>query len=153
MDEIDRRILACLQEDATAQIEAIAEKVGLSGSPCWRRIRKLDAAGYISARVTLLDPRKMNLRETVFVMIRTRNHSGEWVDRFCRAMSQFPEVVEMHRTNGSIDYILRVVVPNVEAFNDVYRRMIAKFDSLEITSSFSLEKIKFTTALPVHYAE
>ena len=153
MDAIDRKILACLQEDATAQIDQIAERVGLSGSPCWRRIRKLENAGYISGRVTLLDPKKMNVRETVFVMVRTRNHSREWVEQFCNAMSQIPEIVEMHRTNGSIDYILRVVVPNVEAFNTVYQLMIKKFDLLEVTSSFSMERIKFTTALPVHYAD
>ena len=153
MDDIDRKILACLQEDATAQIETIAERVGLSGSPCWRRIRKLEAAGYIAARVTLLDRGKMNLRETAFVMIRSRNHSHDWIERFCAVVSEFPEVVEMHRTNGSIDYILRVVVPNVEAFNDVYRRLVSRFDSLEITSSFSMETIKSTTALPVGFAQ
>jgi Lrp/AsnC family transcriptional regulator len=153
VDNIDRKILAYLQEDATAQIETIADKVGLSASPCWRRIRKLENAGYISARVALLDPKKMNVRETVFVMVRTSNHSKEWADRFCTAMSRIPEIVEIHRTSGATDYILRVVVPDVATFNDVYRRMIAEFQYLDITSSFSMERIKSTTALPVGYAE
>ncbi len=134
------------------QIEAIADRVGLTASPCWRRIRKLETMGYISTRVALLDPRKMNVCVTVFVMVRAARHTREWDEGFCEAMSKFPEVVEMHRTNGVSDYILRVVVPDVAAFNDIYRRMIEKFEYMDITSSFSMEQIKFTTALPVKYA-
>ena len=153
MDTIDRKILACLQADASAQIETIAERVGLSASPCWRRIRKLENAGYIAGRVALLDPVKMNVPETVFVMIRTNTHSREWADRFCSAMNRIPEIVEIHRTNGASDYMLRVVVPDVATFNNVYQRMIAEFEYLDVSSSFSMERIKQTTALPVDYAE
>lgn len=135
------------------QTEAIADRVGLSASPCWRRIRKLENMGYIAARVALLDPQKMNVCVTAFVMVRAARHTKEWDEKFCAAMQKFPEIVEMHRTNGISDYILRVAIPDVATFNDIYQRLIAQFEYMDITSSFSIEQIKYTTALPVIYAK
>lgn len=153
MDNIDRKILSCLQEDSTMHIEAIAERVGLSASPCWRRIRKLEDMGYIAARVALLDSKMMNVRVTVFVMVRASRHHKDWDRNFRTAMSAFPEVVEMHRTSGTVDYILKVVVPDIAAFNEIYQSMIDKFEYLDITSTFSMDQIKLTTSLPVSYAK
>jgi Lrp/AsnC family transcriptional regulator len=153
MDNIDRKILSCLQEDSTMHIEAIAERVGLSASPCWRRIRKLEDMGYIAARVALLDSKMMNVCVTVFVMVRASKHQKDWDRSFCTAMAAFPEVMEMHRTSGTSDYILKVVVPDVAAFNKVYQAMIDRFEYLDITSTFSMDQIKHTTSLPVTYAK
>lgn len=135
------------------QIEALADRVALTASPCWRRIRKLEKMGYIATRVALLDPQKMNVCVTAFVMIRAARHTKEWDENFCKAMLKFPEIVEMHRTNGVSDYILRVVIPDIAAFNEIYQRMIGEFEYMDITSSFSMERIKYTTALPVKYAK
>lgn len=134
-------------------IEAIAERVGLSASPCWRRIRKLEDMGYIASRVALLDSKMMNVCVTVFVMVRVSKHHKDWDRNFCSVMSGFPEVVEMHRTSGTSDYILKVVVPDVAAFNEIYQSMIGKFEYLDITSMFSMDQIKHTTSLPVTYAK
>jgi Lrp/AsnC family transcriptional regulator len=152
MDAIDRKILACLQEDATLPLQEMADRVGISPSPCWRRIRRLEEAGVIRARVALLDAEKMNVGVTVFVSIRTDRHSMEWAERFCRAVSALPEVVELHRMSGSMDYLLRVVVPDIAAYDAVYKKLIAIADLRDVSSSFSMERIKYTTALPLDYA-
>jgi Lrp/AsnC family transcriptional regulator len=152
MDAIDRKILACLQEDATLPLQEVADRVGISPSPCWRRIRRLEEAGVIRGRVALLDAEKMNVGVTVFVSIRTDRHSMEWAERFCRAVSALPEVVELHRMSGSVDYLLRVVVPDIAAYDAVYKKLIAIADLRDVSSSFSMERIKYTTALPLDYA-
>src|SRR3954469_19470780 len=149
MNRIDRKILSCLQEDAAMPISEIAKAAGLSQSPCWRRIQKLEDSGVIRGRVVLLDPDKMNVGVTVFVSVRTNRHSAEWADRFCRTIGQIPEVVEFYRMSGQTDYLLRVVVPDVAAYDKVYKRLIKSSDLYEVTSSFALERIKWTTALPV----
>jgi Lrp/AsnC family transcriptional regulator len=153
MDEIDRRILACLQEDATLPLAEVATQAGLSPSPCWRRIRRLEEAGVIRARVALLDAEKMNVGVTVFVSIRTERHSMEWAERFCRAVAAMPEVLELHRMSGNVDYLLRVVVPDIAAYDGVYKRLIAIAELRDVSSSFSMERIKYTTALPLGYAD
>jgi Lrp/AsnC family transcriptional regulator len=153
MDDIDRRILACLQEDSTLPVEEIAKRAGLSASPCWRRIQKLEAAGVIAKRVALLDPDRMNVGVTVFVAVRTNQHNAEWAERFCRGVARVPEVVEFYRMSGEIDYLLRVVVPDIAAYDGVYKRLIKIADLFDVSSSFAMERIKYTTALPVDYAE
>lgn len=152
MDAVDRRILSCLQEDATLPLEALAERVGLSPSPCWRRIQKLEAQGVIKKRVALLDPDKLNVGVTVFVAVRTNRHDMEWAEQFCRAVSDIPEVVEFYRMSGETDYLLRVVVPNIAAYDDVYKRLIKTASLHDVSSNFAMERIKYTTALPVDYA-
>jgi Lrp/AsnC family transcriptional regulator, cysteine-sensing transcriptional activator len=152
MDDIDRRILSCLQENAAMPIGDIADRVGLSASPCWRRIQKLEEAGVIRGRVALLDPEKMNVGVSVFVAIRTSHHDVEWAERFCRAVAELPEVVEFYRMSGEVDYLLRVVVPDIAGYDAVYKRLIGIADLSDVSSSFAMERIKCTTALPLHYA-
>jgi Lrp/AsnC family transcriptional regulator len=152
LDAIDRRILTVLQQDATLALQAVAEQVGLSPSPCWRRIQKLEQGGYIKARVTLLDPDKMNVGVTVFVAVRTSQHSLEWLEKFASAVREIPEVIEFYRMSGDVDYMLRVVVPDIAAYDAVYKRLIQRVELADVSSSFAMERIKYTTALPVSYA-
>jgi Lrp/AsnC family transcriptional regulator len=152
MDKIDQRILQCLQDDCTVSVTDVADRVGLSPSPCWRRIQKLAADGVIRRRVALLDADKMNVGVNVFVSIRTNRHDAEWARRFCREAAKIPEVVEFYRMSGQVDYLLRVVVPNVAAYDKVYKRLIETAELYDVSSSFAMETIKFTTALPTEYA-
>jgi Lrp/AsnC family transcriptional regulator len=152
MDDIDHRILACLQDDSTMAVADIAERAGISASPCWRRIQKLEAEGIIRKRVALLDPEKLNLAVTVFVSVRTSRHDMEWAERFCRAVADIPEVVEFYRMSGEVDYLLRVVVPSIAAYDAVYKRLIKVAELFDVSSSFAMERIKYTTALPTSYA-
>ena len=152
MDETDRNILACLQEDAAMPVAAIARRVGLSSTPCWRRIQKLEESGVIRARVALLDAAKLNLGVTVFVTVKTNEHSVEWLEKFATAVTEFPEVVEFFRMSGDIDYLLRVVVPDVAAYDRFYKRLIGKLALADVSSAFAMEQIKCTTALPLDYA-
>jgi Lrp/AsnC family transcriptional regulator len=152
MDDIDHRILACLQDDSTMAVADIAERAGISASPCWRRIQKLEAEGIIRKRVALLDPEKLNLAVTVFVSVRTNRHDMEWAERFCRAVTDIPEVVEFYRMSGEVDYLLRVVVPSIAAYDAVYKRLIKVAELFDVSSSFAMERIKYTTALPTNYA-
>ncbi|MBV8605030.1 MAG: Lrp/AsnC family transcriptional regulator [Pelomonas sp.] len=152
LDSIDRRILEVLQADATVQVAALAEQVGLSATPCWRRIQRLKEAGVITANVVLVDPRKVNVGVTVFVSVRTSTHSQAWFDRFKAIVEAIPEVVEFYRMSGDVDYLLRVVVPDIAAYDQVYKRLIADTNLFDVSSSFAMEEIKFTTALPLSYA-
>ncbi|MBL6454731.1 Lrp/AsnC family transcriptional regulator [Belnapia sp. T6] len=152
LDGIDRIILALLQEDATLPVATIAERAGLSPSPCWRRIRRLEEEGIIRRRVALLDAEKLRVGVTVFVSIRTSRHNTAWAEEFCRAVAAIPEVVEFHRMSGTVDYLLRVVVPDIAAYDAIYKRLIAIGELLDVSSSFSMERIKYTTALPTGYA-
>jgi len=152
MDPIDLKIIKCLQEDAMMPVVKVADQSGISPSPCWRRIQKLIADGVIRRRVALLDPVRVNVGVNVFVSIRTNQHSLDWASKFCKAAAQIPEVVEFYRMSGRVDYLLRVVVPNIAAYDDVYRRLIKAADLYDVTSSFAMETIKYTTALPLHYA-
>jgi len=153
IDEIDRKILRLIQEDATIGVAELAEEVGLSPSPCWRRVQRLEESGVIRRRVALLDPERMNLGVTVFVAIRTNQHNAEWAEKFCRAVAEIPEVVEFYRMSGQVDYQLKVVVPDIAAYDGVYKRLIKVADLYDVSSSFAMERIKYTTALPVTYAE
>ena len=153
MDQIDLKIINCLQNDAMMPITKVAERAGLSSSPCWRRIQNLIKEGVIVRRVALLDPEKVNTGVNVFVSIRTNQHSLEWASKFCIAAAQIPEVVEFYRMSGRVDYLLRVVVPNITAYDEVYKKLIKAADLYDVTSSFAMETIKYTTALPLHYAK
>ena len=153
MDRIDRKILAELQEDATLPVAEIAERVGLSTTPCWRRIQNLEKSGVIRRRVALLDAGRLNLGVTVFARIKTQQHSLDWLERFAAAVAGIDEVVEFYRLSGDIDYLLRIVVPDIESYDAVYKRLIAAADLADVSSSFAMEQIKSTTALPLRYAE
>lgn len=151
LDEIDRAILRLLQDDSTLSIQQVADQVGLTTTPCWRRIQKLEDTGVIRRRVALLDPHKLNVGVTVFVSIRTNQHSQEWFDHFAAVVEAIPEVVGFYRMSGDIDYLLRVVVPDIAAYDEVYKTLIERVDLLDVSSSFAMEQLKFTTALPLRY--
>jgi Lrp/AsnC family transcriptional regulator len=153
MDEIDRKILAVLQEDATLPVSEVAERVGISTSPCWRRIQKLEAEGVIRKRVALLDGDRLNVGVTVFVALRTNRHDIAWLERFAAAVDDIPEVVEFYRMSGDVDYLLKVVVPDIAAYDAVYKRLIQKVSLTDVSSSFAMEQIKYTTALPLDYVK
>ncbi len=152
MDRIDYKILGCLQEDATLSVAEIAERVGLSTTPCWRRIQNLEKAGVIRARVALLDAEKLNCGVTVFVRLKTSQHNYEWLENFSKAVERMEEVVEFYRMSGDIDYLLRIVVPDIASYDAFYKRLIRTAEFAEVSSSFALEEIKNTTALPLRYA-
>jgi Lrp/AsnC family transcriptional regulator len=152
MDATDLKILSLLQQDASLTVQEIAERVHLSPTPCWRRIQKLEAEGVIRARVALLDARRLGAGVTVFVRIKTGNHSMAWYQRFARAVRDMPEIVEFYRMSGDIDYLLRIVVPDIAGYDAVYKRLISAIDLTDVSSSFALEQIKYTTALPLTYA-
>ncbi len=151
MDDKDRKILTLLQEDAMMPVAEVASHVGLSTTPCWRRIQKLEEEGVIRKRVALLDRHKLNVGVTVFVAVKTRHHVMDWLDKFKNALEEIPEVVEAYRLSGEVDYLLRIVVPNIEAYDEVYKRLIEKVEFSDVSSSFAMEDMKFTTALPVKY--
>ncbi len=152
LDTIDRKILICLQRDATMPVAEIAERVGLSTTPCWRRIQRLEREGVIAGRVALLDPDKLNLGVTVFVHIRTAQHNAAWLEKFAAAVAAIPEIVELYRMSGDIDYLMRVVVPDIAGYDAIYQRLIATVELSDVSSTFAMERIKHTTALPVDYA-
>jgi len=151
VDRLDRKILAILQENATIPVAEIGKKVGLSTTPCWRRIQKLEEDGVIQRRVAVLDPKKVNAKVTAFVAITTNKHNDEWLRRFAEVVEEFSEVVEFYRMAGQVDYLLRVVVPDIEAYDVFYKKLIAKIDISDVSTSFAMEQIKYTTALPLHY--
>jgi len=152
LDRKDRKILELLQENALRTAAEIAELVGLTTTPCWRRIQRLEKEGYIRRRVALLDHEKLNVGVTVFVAVRTNRHSREWLDQFRKCIGRIPEIVEAYRLSGDVDYLLRVVVPDIDGWDAVYKRLIASMEFSDVSSSFSMEEIKYTTAIPVEYA-
>ena len=149
MDSTDRKILNLLQTDASLTVKQIAQQIPLSVTPCWKRIQKLEQNGFIRARVALLDPKKVNANVTVFMAIKTDQHTSDWIARFNREVSQLPEVMEIYRMSGEIDYLLRVVVSSIEAHDAFYKKLIDRIELANVTSSFAMEQIKYTTALPV----
>ncbi|MCU7372495.1 Lrp/AsnC family transcriptional regulator [Paucibacter sp. O1-1] len=153
MDSLDLKILELLQQDAEQQVAQIAAQVGLSTTPCWRRIQRLKEAGVITRQVALLDARKINVGVTVFVSVRTSIHSQEWFERFRATIQAIPEVVEFYRMSGDVDYLLRVVVPDIAAYDAVYKRLIAGTELHDVSSSFAMEELKLTTALPLSYVK
>ncbi|EHL99442.1 putative glutamate uptake regulatory protein [Acetobacteraceae bacterium AT-5844] len=152
LDEFDRRILAALQVDASLPITKLAELAGLSPTPCWRRVQKLEQAGIIRKRVALLDRAKLNVGVTVFIAIRTSQHNAAWFERLRTALADIPEVMDFYRMSGEIDYLIRAVVPDIQTYDAVYQRLISRIDLSDVTSMFAMEEIKSTTEIPLGYA-
>jgi Lrp/AsnC family transcriptional regulator len=149
MDVIDRKILAVLQDDAALSVAEIGSRVGLSSTPCWKRIQRLEADGVILKRVALVDQDRIGLGISVFVSIETGDHSQDWLDRFAKTVTAMPEVMEFYRMAGDVDYMLRVVVPDIAGYDAFYKKLIATVPLKNVTSRFAMEKIKSTTALPL----
>jgi Lrp/AsnC family transcriptional regulator len=149
MDAIDRKILLTLQEDASLSVAEIGQRVGLSSTPCWKRIQKLESEGVIQRRVAIVDQDKIGLGITVFVSVETGDHSQDWLGRFATLVSEMPEVMEFYRMAGDVDYMLRVVTADMQAYDAFYKRLIAAIPLKNVTSRFAMEKIKSTTMLPV----
>lgn len=151
MDRKDKAILKELQADAQLTVAELAQRIGLSKSACWRRIQSLEDQGIIGARVTLLDQTKLGLDLTVYSAIRTHEHTAEWFAGFHQMVTTMPNVMEVHRLSGDTDYLIRAVVPDMHSYDDMYKEMIAKVDLYDVSSSFSMETIKYTTALPLDH--
>lgn len=149
MDQIDRKILTVLQDDASLSVAEIGSRVGLSSTPCWKRIQRLEADGVIQKRVVLVDQDRIGLGISVFVSVETGDHSQEWLDHFAQVVGAMPEVMEFYRMAGDVDYMLRVVVTDIAGYDMFYKRLIAAVPLKNVTSRFAMEKIKSTTALPI----
>ncbi|MBV8751684.1 MAG: Lrp/AsnC family transcriptional regulator [Hyphomicrobiales bacterium] len=149
MDAIDRKILTVLQEDCSLSVAEIGARVGLSSTPCWKRIQRLESEGVILKRVALVEQDRLGLGVTVFVSIETGDHSQAWLTRFAEVVQAMPEVMEFYRMAGDIDYMLRVVVADIASYDGFYKRLIATVPLKNVTSRFAMEKIKSTTALPI----
>ncbi|MGN7868845.1 Lrp/AsnC family transcriptional regulator [Paracoccus haematequi] len=149
LDEVDRKILSLLQEDASLSLDQIADRVGASKTPVWNRIRKLREAGVIRRQVAILDPEALGLEACFFVLIRTSEHDKDWAARFLKALRDRPEVIEAHRLAGDIDYILKVQVKNARAYDRFYQSLIGEVKIHNVTALLSMEEIKATSALPI----
>jgi len=149
MDAVDRKILAVVQQDASLSVAEIGHRVGLSSTPCWKRLQRLEAEGVITRRVALVDPDKIGLGTTVFVSIETGDHSEEWLKHFADVVGAMPEVMDFYRMAGDVDYMLRVVVPDIASYDAFYKKLIATVPLKNVTSRFAMERIKSSTALPI----
>jgi Lrp/AsnC family transcriptional regulator len=149
MDGTDLKILSILQEDSSVSVAEIAARVNLSQTPCWRRIQKLEESGVIRKRVALVDPDAVGLGLTVFVEVETGDHSGVWIERFAQTVDRMPEVMEVHRMAGDVDYLLRIAVANMADYDTFYRKLIATVPLKNVTSRFAMERVKYTTAYPI----
>jgi len=151
MDQIDKRIIDLLQHDANLTAREIAEEVNLTPTPCWRRMQRLENDGVITSKVALINPEDVNLSVSALVQIRTNRHSADWMEQFTKALDTFPEIIEAYRTSGEVDYMLRVVVPDMEAYDIFYKRLIEEVDLYDVSTNFVMEEMKKTTALPLNY--
>ncbi|MBA4226986.1 MAG: transcriptional regulator [Hyphomonas sp.] len=149
IDDTDRAILRLLQSDASISLESMADRVSISVNTCWRRVKRLEEAGILSRRVALIDPEKVGLAQTVFVAIRTRDHSATWLQRFATAVQSIPEVIEFYRMAGDVDYLLKVQVRSVADYDRVYKALIARVDLADVSATFAMECLKNTTELPL----
>ncbi|KQY97225.1 transcriptional regulator [Pseudolabrys sp. Root1462] len=149
MDAIDRKILAVVQDNASLSVAEIGQRVGLSSTPCWKRLQRLEADGVITKRVALIDPEKVGLGITVFVSVETGDHSQDWLKNFADVVNAMPEVMEFYRMAGDVDYVLRVVVQDMASYDTFYKKLIATVPLKNVTSRFAMERIKSTTALPL----
>ena len=149
LDRYDVAILAALQADATLSVAQLSEKIGLSSTPCWKRLRRLEEDGYIEQRVAIVNRRKVGLPVTVFVSVRTSQHDEQWLARFAAAVMALPEVQEFHRMSGDVDYLLKVVTSDIDGYDRFYKKLIKVSQLTGVSSAFSMEQIKFTTALPL----
>ncbi len=151
MDQIDRKILSVLQKDAALTVSEIGKTVGISSTPCWRRIQKMQENGVIRRNVALLDPQKVNAGVTVFISIRTSSHTVEWLRRFSEVVMDLPEVLEFYRMSGDVDYLLKVVIPDISSYDEFYRRLSTRIELDGAVPKFAMEQIKVTTELPLEY--
>ncbi len=151
LDDIDRRLLAGLQQDANESLEKLGERVGLSRNACWNRVRKLEEAGILKAVVALVDPTKINLGLSVFIAVRTNEHDPDWLEKFARETCSIPEIQGVYRTSGDLDYLLRARVPDVATYDALYQRLIRRVRMTDVSASFVMQEIKETTALPLSY--
>ena len=149
LDKYDYAILSALQGDATLSIAALAEKIGLSSTPCWKRVKQLEEDGYIESRVALVNRRKVGLPVTVFVSVRTGDHDEKWLKNFAAAVINLPEVLEFHRMSGDVDYLLKVVTTDIDGYDRFYKKLIKAARLSGVSSAFSMEQIKYSTALPL----
>ncbi len=151
LDKLNRSILRLIQEDATLSVADLAEEIGISKSACWRRLQKLDDTGFIESRVTLLNQEKLNLALTVYISIRTNQHNNTWAEEFRQVVSDLPQVLEVNRMSGDLDYLIKAVVPDMKGYDQLYKKLI-KADLFDVSSSFVMEKMKQTTLLPLDHA-
>jgi len=149
LDKIDKKLLELLQGDATLNIAALAELVGLSATPCWKRVKRLEEDGTILKRVALVDRAKVGLKVTIFVSIKTNEHDAEWLENFARVAATFPEIVELYRMSGDVDYLMKVVSEDVEGYDRFYKRLIKAVKLTDVSSAFAMEQIKYSTELPL----
>jgi Lrp/AsnC family transcriptional regulator len=152
MDATDRKLLDILQHDAGLSLDELSTRMALSRNACWRRIKRLEDDGVIKARVTLLDAGRINVGLTAFIALRTTEHSAKWLDQFSKAVRDLPEIVGVYRMTGDVDYLLQAVIPDVAAYDQLYKRLIGKITLADVSSSFVMEEIKSTTVLPLDYA-
>ena len=152
IDDRDQTILSLLQENSDRPVAEIAAEVSLSASACSRRIQRLEAEGHISRRVALLDRQRMNLPTTIFVLVKTSQHAVGWLDEFRAAVTAIPEIVEVYRLTGNVDYIMKIVLPNVEHYDVIYKRLVSRIELFEMSAYISMETLKFGTAVPTRYA-
>lgn len=152
LDRTDRKLLSLLQENSALSVSEMAELIPLSVTPCWRRLQRLEKVGYVKRRVALLDAKLLNLSTTVFIEIKTAQHSTTWVESFLAATKDIPEITEVYRLAGRSDYLLKAVVPDVASYDAIYKRLIANIDLMDVAASFAMETLKMTTSLPLDYA-
>jgi Lrp/AsnC family transcriptional regulator len=152
MDKTDRKLLALLQEDADRPLNQLAEAVHLTPTPCWKRLQRLQGDGVIRKKVVLCDPEKLNLGLTAFVAVRTLHHNEQWLRKFAAAVQSIPEILEAYRMSGDIDYMLRIVVTDIAGYDAVYKKLIRAVELSDVSSSFAMERLKYSTALPVDFA-
>lgn len=149
LDKIDKNLLGFLQRDASLSVAELAERVGLTANPCWKRIKRLEEEGYIQRRVALVDRAKLGLKVTVFVSVKTAEHDAAWLENFARAASSFPEIVELYRMSGDVDYLMKVVTQDVEGYDRFYKKLIKAVRLTDVSSAFAMEQIKYSTELPL----
>jgi Lrp/AsnC family transcriptional regulator len=152
IDEVDKRILSVLQNNCAISVAEVAEAAGLSPTACWRRIQRLEHEGVILRRTAALNRKKLNVGVTVFVAIKTREHSTKWTERFRNALRDIPEIVDVYRMSGDVDYLIKAYVPDIETYDALYNKLIARVDLSDVTSMFAMEEIKATTQIPLDYA-
>jgi len=151
MNDIDKKILSLLQTNADISIAELSKEVNLSPSPCWSRINKLYKSGIIKKKIVLVDKDKINLPIVAFVQVKTNQHNLGWAKKFIKVVEELEEVVEFYRLSGSIDYLLKIVVPSVTKFDEFYQDLTSKIDLTDVTTSFSMDEIKHTNKLPLKY--
>ena len=150
IDQIDKKMLQILQKDAGISLQSLAKKVDLSTTPCWKRLRKLEEKGVVKKRVVLVDPVKVGCNVMIFVSIKVGHHDPKWQENFHKIMHSMPEVIEMYRMSGELDYMLRVALPNINSYDNFYKKLISQVDLADVRSSFAIENIKYSTQIPIY---